>query len=131
MKTELNVTVNGVEYTLLAEGHRTLLEILRYDIGLTGTKSACEMGECGACTVLLNGAPVNACLVLAHETDGQEVLTIEGLSKGGELHAIQRAFIKEGAIQCGFCTPGMIVATKGLLDKDPFADENDIRESLL
>lgn len=131
MKRELTVSVNGIAYTLMVEGNRTLLEFLRHDIGLTGAKSACELGECGACTVLMNGAPINSCLVLAHEADGQEILTIEGLSEGGELHPIQRAFINEGAIQCGFCTPGMIMSTKALLDKNPDAGPKDIREGLL
>ena len=131
MKREVRITVNGDTYHLFMEGHRTLLEVIRDEIGLTGTKSCCEMGECGACTVILNGKPVNSCLVLAHEADGQDVLTIEGLSKAGELDPIQHAFIDQGAIQCGFCTPGMIMSTKALLDKKPRASEADIRESLL
>lgn len=131
VKREIRITVNGDTFHLFVEGHRTLLEVIRDEIGLTGTKSCCEMGECGACTVILNGEPVNSCLVLAHEVDKQDVLTIEGLSKAGELDPIQHAFIDQGAIQCGFCTPGMIMSTKALLDKKPRASEADIRESLL
>ena len=130
MKRELKIAVNGDSYHLFVETHRTLLEVIRDEIGLTGTKSGCEMGECGACTVLLNGRPVNACLVLAHEADGQEVLTIEGLSRGEALHPIQKAFVDHGAIQCGFCTPGMIMATKALLDQDPKADRVEIQKGL-
>lgn len=130
MKRELKITVNGDLYHLFMEPHRTLLEVIRNEIGLTGTKSGCEMGECGACTVLLNGEPVNSCLVLAHEADGQEITTIEGLSKGGDLHPIQKAFVEHGAIQCGFCTPGMIMTTKVLLDQNPKASRAEIRNGL-
>lgn len=130
MKRELKITVNGDFYHLLVESHRSLLEVLRDVIGLTGTKNGCGMGECGACTVLLNRKPVNSCLVLAHEADGQEVLTIEGLSKGGTLHPIQKAFVEHGAIQCGFCTPGMILSTKALLDRNPKANRDEIRHAL-
>jgi carbon-monoxide dehydrogenase small subunit len=130
VKRELKITVNGDFYHLFVEGHRTLLEVLRDGIGLTGTKNGCGMGECGACTVLLNGEPVNSCLVLVHEVDGQEVLTIEGVSKGGTLHPIQKAFVEHGAIQCGFCTPGMIMSTKALLDRNPKATRDEIRHAL-
>jgi carbon-monoxide dehydrogenase small subunit len=130
MKRELKITVNGDFYHLFVENHRTLLEVLRDVIGLTGTKNGCGVGECGACTVLLNGKPVNSCLVLAREADGQEVLTIEGVSKGGTLHPIQKAFVKHGAIQCGFCTPGMIMSTKALLDRNPKATREEIRHAL-
>ena len=131
MKRELTITVNGCGYTLLVEPHRTLLDVIRHDLGLTGTKSACEMGECGACTVLLDGEAVTSCLVLALEADGQEVVTIEGMSSASELHPIQRAFVENGAIQCGFCTPGMILTAKALLDRHPGACEEDIRQGLL
>jgi carbon-monoxide dehydrogenase small subunit len=130
VKRELQINVNGDSYHLLVETHRTLLEVIREVIGLTGTRNGCDLGECGACTVLLNGHPVNACLVLAHEADGQEVLTIEGLARGGRLHPIQQAFIDHGAIQCGFCTPGMILATKALLDRNPEADREEIQKAL-
>jgi carbon-monoxide dehydrogenase small subunit len=119
MKQELTLTVNGHLYQLLVENHRTLLEVLRDEIGLTGTKKGCDMGECGGCTVLLNGKAVNSCLVLAHEADNQE-----------ELHPIQKAFVEHGAIQCGFCTPGMIMTTKALLEKKPEANESEIRKGL-
>ena len=130
MKRHLRLTVNGEAYDLLVETHRSLLDVLREEIGLTGTKKGCDMGECGACTVLLNGRPVNACLVLAHEADNQQVLTIEGLSKAGELHPIQQAFVDHMAVQCGFCTPGMILASLALLQKNPAADDRDIRKGL-
>jgi len=130
VKRELRITVNGDRHHLLVDSNRTLLDVIRDQIGLTGTKNGCGAGECGACTVLLNGEPVNSCLVLAHEADGQEVVTIEGLSRGGLLHPIQQAFIDTGAIQCGFCTPGMVMSTKALLDRKPDADRDDIREGL-
>jgi carbon-monoxide dehydrogenase small subunit len=130
LKKELRITVNGNSYHLLVETHHTLLEVIRNDIGLTGTKNACGMGECGACTVLLEGEPVNACLVLAHEADGQKVLTIEVLSHGETLHPIQKAFVDHGAIQCGFCTPGMIMSAKTLLDRNPKASRDEIRKAL-
>lgn len=130
MKKELSITINGDHYELLVETHHTLLNVIRDVIGLTGTKKGCEMGECGACTVLLNGQPVNACLVLAHEADGQEVLTIEGLSQSGTLHPVQSAFMEFGAIQCGFCTPGMVMSAKALLDRKPQATRDDIRDGL-
>jgi len=131
MKQELNIKVNSIPYTLSVEPHRTLLDVIRNDLRLTGTKSGCEVGECGACTVLLDGEAVNSCLVLAHEADGKEVLTIEGLSAGGRLNPIQKAFVEKGAIQCGFCTPGMIMATKALLNNKPEADLADICHGLL
>ena len=131
MKKGLNLKVNGMDYSLLVAPHQTLLEVIRSELGLLGTKSACEMGECGACTVLLDGEPVASCLVLALEAHGREVLTIEGISSGGEPHPIQRAFVEAGAVQCGFCTPGMVMSTKALLDQNPDADEEEIREGLL
>ena len=130
MKRELKITVNGDSYHLLVETHHTLLDIIRDEIGLTGTKSGCEMGECGACTVLLNGQAVNSCLVLAHEADGQEILTIEGLAQGDRLHPIQEAFIEHGAIQCGYCTPGMILTTRAILEQNPKADSSAIKTGL-
>jgi carbon-monoxide dehydrogenase small subunit len=130
VRRELKITVNGDVHHLFVETHRTLLEVLRDAIGLTGTKNGCDMGECGACTVLLNGKPVNSCLVLAHEADGQEVLTIEGLSEGSTLHPIQKAFVEHGAIQCGFCTPGMIMSAKALMDQKPRANRDEIRHAL-
>jgi carbon-monoxide dehydrogenase small subunit len=130
MKRELKITVNGDFHHLFVEPHRTLLEVIRDVIGLTGTKKGCDMGNCGACTVLLNGKPVNSCLILAHEADGLGILTIEGLSKDRSLHPIQKAFVEHGAIQCGFCTPGMIMNSKSLLDRNPKASREEIRKAL-
>jgi carbon-monoxide dehydrogenase small subunit len=130
MKRELHITVNGDEYHLFVDVRRTLLEVIREDIGLTGTKNGCDAGECGACTVLLAGEPVNSCLVLAHEADGMEVVTIEGLAQGGVLHPIQTAFVEQGAIQCGFCTPGMVMSAKALLDHKPNPTREDIVHGL-
>ena len=130
MKQEIKITVNGDLYHLLVDTNQTLLDVIRDQIGLTGTKSGCEMGECGACTVIMNGDAVNSCLVLAHEADGQEVQTIEGLAMGEKLHPIQDAFVKHGAIQCGYCTPGMVMASSALLEKNPKADIDAIKKGL-
>jgi aerobic carbon-monoxide dehydrogenase small subunit len=130
MKKELHLTINGDEYHLFVDVRRTLLEVIRDEIGLTGTKNGCGAGECGACTVLLAGEPVNSCLVLAHEADGQDVLTIEGLARGDALHPIQEAFVEQGAIQCGFCTPGMVMSTKALLDRKPEPTREEIIHGL-
>lgn len=130
MKKELHITVNGDECHLLVATHRTLLEVIRDEIGLTGTKNGCGAGECGACTVLLDGEPVNSCLVLAHEAEGRKVVTIEGLAKAGVLHPVQEAFVEEGAIQCGYCTPGMVLTTKALLDKNPTPSRQEILDGL-
>lgn len=111
----------------MVEPQQTLLETLRYDLGLTGTKEGCGDGNCGSCTVLLDGQAVNSCLVLAIEVDGQEITTIEGLCQGGKLHPLQQAFIDEGAVQCGFCTPGMILSAKALLDSNPHPTEAEVR----
>jgi carbon-monoxide dehydrogenase small subunit len=108
----------------------TLLDLLRYDLGLTGTKEGCDEGDCGACTVIVNGKVVTACLVLAVEADGATITTIEGLHKGDTLHPIQQAFVDSGAVQCGFCTPGMILTTKALLDEIPNPSEEDIKHYL-
>ena len=130
MKRLIRVAVNGESWEFSVEPKKTLLDFLREDLGLTGTKKGCDNGECGACTVLLNGRPVNACLVLAVEADGQEVLTIEGLADGTRLHPLQQAFIDSGAIQCGFCTSGMIMMAKALLDQNPNPTRQDVREGL-
>ena len=127
---EITLTVNETTHTLTTLPNRTLLDILREDLGLTGAKNGCESGECGACTVLMNGAAVNACLVLAGQADGCAVETIEGLSKSGQLHPIQQAFVDAGAVQCGFCIPGMVMASKALLDHNPQPQEADIRQAL-
>jgi carbon-monoxide dehydrogenase small subunit len=130
MKYPVALTVNGELYELEVPAHRILLDLIREDLGLMGTKQGCGNGECGACTVLLDGDPVNACLVLALQADGKSVTTIEGLSKGGKLDAIQEAFIAKGAIQCGFCTPGMVLSVKALLDRNPHPRQSEIREAL-
>ena len=130
MKRELRITVNGDEYHLLVDTQRTLLEVIRDQIGLTGTKNGCGAGECGACTVRIPGRPVNSCLMLALEADGREVLTIEGLARGDVLHPIHRAFVETGAIQCGYCTPGMVLTTKALLDRRPDAAREEILAAL-
>jgi len=126
-KIALKIRVNGQEYVLTVEPYRTLLEILRYQLGLTGTKEGCGSGNCGSCTVLLDGKAVNSCLILAAEVEGKEITTIEGLSSQGELHPLQRAFIDEGAVQCGFCTPGVILTVKAFLDSNPHPTEAQIR----
>lgn len=130
MKWKIELTVNGEPYELAVEPWRTLLEVIREDIGLTGAKEACSTGECGNCMVILDGKPVNSCLVLAVDASGKEVLTIEGLAEGGKLHPIQKAFVEHGAIQCGFCTPGMILAAKTLLDNNPEPTGPEVKEAI-
>jgi carbon-monoxide dehydrogenase small subunit len=130
MKAIIRLKVNGREREIATEPTRTLLEVLREELRLTGTKQGCGEGECGTCTVLLDGAAVNACLLLAVEAVGREVTTIEGLADGPALHPLQQAFIDHGAIQCGFCTPGMILSAKALLDKRPDPSEVEIRAAL-
>ena len=126
----LSFTVNGDAVQVAVRPFATLLEVLRNDLELTGTKYACGEGECGACSVLLDGRLVSSCLVLALECEGKEVLTIEGLKKNGELHPIQSAFVEHGAIQCGFCSPGMIMATYALLEENPSPTEGEVRRAL-
>lgn len=109
---------------------KTLAQLLRDDAGLTGTKEGCGEGDCGSCTVLLDGEPVNSCLVLAAEADGKEVLTVEGLSREWELHPLQQAFIEDGAVQCGYCIPGMLLSAKALLDENPAPTEAEIRSAI-
>lgn len=116
---ELELRINGTSYRVKTEPWRTLVEVLRESLGLMGTKKSCNEGECGACTVLMNGRSVTSCLVLALDARGKDILTIEGLSEGEKLHPIQESFLKHGAIQCGFCTPGMVMSTKALLDENP------------
>jgi aerobic carbon-monoxide dehydrogenase small subunit len=130
MRTLLTCTINGETHTVLADSRDTLLELLRDRIGLTGSKEGCGNGNCGTCTVLLDGAPVNACLVLAQEVPGREILTIEGLSCGAGLHPIQLALVEFGGTQCGFCTPGIVLAAKALLDANPTPSEHAIREAI-
>ena len=129
-RTEVTLRVNGEAYDLLTYPHRTLLEVLREDLHLTGAKESCGEGACGTCTVLLDGAPVRSCLLLAVEAEGREITTIEGLAAGGKLHPLQEAFVEHHAIQCGFCTPGMILTAKALLDATPEPTEEEIRRAL-
>jgi len=130
MAHQIDVTVNGERITAQVAAHQTLLEFLRVELNLTGVKEGCGDGECGACTVIVDGEPVRSCLMLAAEADGAVVETIEGLADGGRLHPIQTAFVEAGAIQCGFCTPGLVLAVKALLDRHPQPTEEHIREAL-
>ena len=122
--------VNGHAVTMSVPGGERLLDTIRERLRLTGTKEGCGVGECGACTVILNGRAVNSCLVLTAQCDGAEIVTVEGLAEDGEMHALQRAFIEHGAVQCGFCTPGMLMSAKALLDADPDADRHKIRQAI-
>jgi carbon-monoxide dehydrogenase small subunit len=122
--------VNGEEVTGWVEPRRTLLDFLREDLDLIGSKKGCDLGNCGACTILMGGKPINSCLVLAVEAEGQEILTIEGMSEGMKLHPIQDAFIQHGAVQCGYCTPGMILSAKALLDENPHPTEEEVRVAI-
>ncbi|KKM09822.1 hypothetical protein SY88_16640 [Clostridiales bacterium PH28_bin88] len=127
----ITVKVNGVVHTVHdVPVNRTLLKLIREDLGLLGTKEGCSAGDCGACTVLLDGNPVNSCLVLAAEADGKEVVTVEGLAQDGQLHPLQQAFIDEGAVQCGFCTPGMLLSAVALLKENPSPSEAEIRQGI-
>lgn len=127
----ITVTVNGTSERLEIPSNMTLLQMLRERLALTGTKNGCEAGECGACTVLLDGEPVNSCMVLAAETDGREVLTVEGLAGDGQLSPLQEAFVEHNAVQCGFCTPGMLVSATALLRRNPDPTEEEIKEALV
>jgi carbon-monoxide dehydrogenase small subunit len=127
MGKEIRLVVNDEPTSLNVESHWTLLKVIRDSMGLTGTKEGCGEGECGSCTVLVDGKAVNACLILAVDMDGRTVTTIEGLAQGSELHPLQKAFLEKGAVQCGFCTPGMILTAKSLLDQNPHPSEEEIR----
>ena len=127
---EIVLRVNGINYKVSVEPWRTLVEVLRETLGLTGTKKSCNEGECGACTVIVDGKPVASCLMLAMDAQGKDILTIEGLSEGEKLHPIQEAFLKHGAIQCGFCTPGMVMSAKALLDENPKPTVTEIRRAI-
>lgn len=129
-KIQLTLTVNGERVSVLVDDYKTLLEVLREDLQLTGTKHGCELGECGACAVLVDGAPVLSCLSLAAEANGRDVLTIEGLASDGRLHPLQEEFADRGAAQCGYCTPGILVTAKSLLDHEPAPSRDRIREAL-
>ena len=130
MKQIIKLHVNGDEHEVLTEIHKTLLEALREDLGLTGTKRGCDLGTCGACTVLINGRPHLSCLTLAVDVQEKEILTIEGLSQGGKLHPLQKGFVEKGAVQCGFCTPGMILTAKALLDEHPRPSEGEVKRAI-
>jgi len=125
---EIRLKVNGEEHELRVEPQETLLEVVRNRLGLTGTKLSCDMEVCGACTVLLDGKPVSSCTTLAFEARGKEVLTIEGVSPNGKLHPIQEAFIEKGGLQCGFCTPGMILTAKAFLEENPDPTEEEVKQ---
>jgi carbon-monoxide dehydrogenase small subunit len=129
-RKEITLSVNGSPYTMEVKVNRVLLDVLREDLGLTGTKEGCGMGVCGACTVLLEGRPVNACLTLAVEAEGKEITTVEGLAHDGKLDPLQEAFVKEGAVQCGFCSPGMLMTAKGMLDENPSPTELEVRKAI-
>ena len=131
----ITVTVNGSTEYLTVPSNLTLLQMLRERLALTGTKNGCEAGECGACTVLVDGEPVNSCMMLAVEADGREVITVEGLARlygdGEQLSALQQAFAEHNAVQCGFCTPGMLISTHALLERNPQPTEEEIREAMV
>jgi carbon-monoxide dehydrogenase small subunit len=126
----MTLTVNGTPYEVAIEPRQSLLQLLREELHLTGTKEGCSEGECGACTVLLDGKTVDSCLIFALEAQGREVTTIEGLAQGDQLHPVQKTFAEYGAVQCGFCTPGMILAAKALLDSNPHPTELEIRQGI-
>ena len=128
---QITLAVNSKQVTTEVEDHWTLLDFLREKLDITGPKKGCEAGECGACTVLMNGSPVSSCLILAAQADGSEIITAEGLAKDGKLDPLQQAFIDNHAIQCGFCTPGFIITLKGLLNENPNPTEQEIKEALV
>ncbi|AFS78947.1 purine hydroxlyse, delta subunit [Gottschalkia acidurici 9a] len=125
---DLKITVNGIDYEKQINPDMRLLDFIRNDLGLTGTKEGCGEGECGACTVIVDGKAVDSCLMLAAQCHGKKIETIEGVGKGGELHPVQQSFLDNGAVQCGFCIPGMVLSAKALLDSKPDASEDDIKE---
>ncbi|NLV77710.1 MAG: (2Fe-2S)-binding protein [Tissierellia bacterium] len=127
---EIQLNVNGKDYSLNIDENMRLIDLLRDKLGLLGTKEGCGEGECGACTVIMDGETVTSCLVMAFQAHGSEILTIEGLESNGKIHPIQQAFIDVGAVQCGFCTPGMIMSAKALLDKNPNPTREEIREGI-
>jgi carbon-monoxide dehydrogenase small subunit len=130
MKRKIRLLVNEQEYELLVGPNKTLLDVLRDDLGLTGTKRGCDSGECGACTVLLEGIPVLSCITLACEVEGKRIQTIEGMAKDGELHPVQKAFVEYGAIQCGFCTPGMVLSAVALLKRNKTPNTAEIKKAI-
>ncbi len=130
MKTVVNLMVNGEDYELEVHPHTTLLELLRDHLHLTGTKEGCGRGDCGTCIVLMEGQPVNSCLVLSVDANRRKITTIEGLEENGQLHLLQEKFLEKGAVQCGFCSPAMILSAKSLLDRNPVPSEEEIKEAL-
>ncbi len=130
MKRVIKLHVNGEEFEILTEVNKTLLEVLREDLGLTGTKRGCDLGTCGTCTVLIEGKPYLSCLTLAADVQDKKILTIEGLAQKGELHPLQKAFVEKGAIQCGFCTPGMILTAKAFLEEQPHPTEGELKKAI-
>ncbi|MDD5205307.1 MAG: (2Fe-2S)-binding protein [Desulfobacterales bacterium] len=127
---DLTLTVNNITYTIAVEPNLTLTDVLRDKLGLTGTKKSCNEGECGACTVLMDGKPVASCLVLAMDAQNRNITTIEGLADGEKLHPLQESFVKHGGIQCGYCTPGMIMSAKALLDENPDPTALEVRKAI-
>lgn len=127
---KINIKINGKNYKLKVDENMRLIDLLRDELRLTGTKEGCGEGECGACTVIMNGETVNSCIVMAFQADEKEVTTIEGLESKEGIHPIQKAFLEEGAVQCGFCTPGMILSAKSLLDKNPSPNKKEIKEAI-
>ena len=130
MKKVFSFNLNGEDIQVLSEPNRTLLDLLRDDLGLTGTKKGCEAGECGACTVMLDGRPVNSCITLVAEVEGCRVITVEGVAQDGQLTPLQKQFIDKWAFQCGYCTAGMIMSAKALLERNPHPTEQEIREAI-
>ena len=130
MKKAVELNINGDTYELLVSPNYTLLEVLREKLGLMGTKRGCDLGACGACTVLIDGEAYLSCIMLAVDAGGKQILTIEGLAEGGDLHPLQNAFVEKGALQCGFCTPGMILTAKAILDEEPHATEDVIKHKM-
>jgi carbon-monoxide dehydrogenase small subunit len=128
---DITLTLNGVSESVTVPSHMTLLQMLREKLALTGTKNGCAAGECGACTVLLNGEPTNSCMVLAAECQDAEIITVEGLAEDGQLDPLQETLMEAGGVQCGFCTPGMLISARALLDRNPDPSEDEIREALL
>ncbi|WP_206808851.1 (2Fe-2S)-binding protein [Paradesulfitobacterium ferrireducens] len=128
--TNINFVVNGIRHQLAVKDNETLLDVLRDRLGLTGAKKGCDIGECGTCTVVVDGEPILSCITLAVEMEGKRITTIEGLAQNGELHPLQKAFHEHGAVQCGFCTPGMIMSGKALLDKNPKPTEQEVRRAI-
>ena len=127
----INVTINKIPEQVTVPSNMTLMQMLRESLALTGTKNGCSAGECGACTVLLNGEPVNSCMVLAVECDGAKIVTVEGLSEDKQLDPVQEAIIQAGGVQCGFCTPGILISSRALLDRNPHPSEDEIQEALV